>query len=133
MDYDLRGTGTNVLMPEGWNTVLVVDVTIETSKQGNEMWVIVTEHPETGSVDKTYAVTNKKTGWVFSSFLKACGYKRNAQGIYENVEPINCIEISVDAQNKPEPNEFINRDGETVKEMRNKFVLFRKASEKATL
>lgn len=133
MDYDLRGTGTSILMPEGWNTVLVVDISIETSSKGNEMWVVSTEEPLTGSVDKTYAVTKKSTGWVFSSFLKACGYARNAQGIYENIEPEHCIGMSVEAQNKPEPNEFTRRDGEVVKEMRNKFVLFRAAKEKATL
>jgi len=133
MDYDLRGTGISVLLPDGWHTVFVVDISIETSSNGNEMWVITTEEPKSGSVDKTYAVTNKKTGWVFSSFLKACGHTRNAQGIYENIEPEPLVGMSVSAQNKPEPNEYTRRDGEVVKEMRNKFVLFRAATEKATL
>ena len=133
MDYDLRGTGQSILLPEGWHTLYVVDITIETSSKGNEMWVITTEEFESGSVDKTYAVTNKKTGWVFSSFLKACGYKRNAQGIYKDIEPENCIGRSVEGQNKVEENEFTRRDGEIIKEMRNKFVTFRAAKEKATL
>lgn len=133
MDYDCSGVGQSMLIADGWNTVSVVDISVETSKQGNNMWVITTEHPESGSVDKTYAVTKKPNCWVFDSFLKACGYKRNAQGIFTGVEVGNCLGMSVQAQNKAESNEFVTRDGETIKEMRNKFILFRAATEKAMI
>jgi len=133
MDYDLSGEGRSVLIPDGWNVVRVVDVTVGQSKSGNEMWTVVTEEPNSGSVDKTYAITTKGKAWVFRSFVAACGFKKDEQGVYKNVTPEACIGISVDAQNKPEPNEFTRRDGEVVKEMRNKFVLFRKATAPATL
>ena len=133
MDYDCSGVGRSILIPDGWHTVSVVDISIETSKQGNNMWVITTEHPESGSVDKTYAVTKKPKCWVFDDFLRACGYKKNAQGEFKDVEVANCLGMSVQAQNKAEPNEFTNRDGEVIKEMRNKFGAFKAATEKATL
>jgi len=133
MDYDLSGEGTSVLISDSWHLVRVVDVEITTSKNGNEMYVITTEEPTSGSVDKTYAITTKGKAWVFRSFVAACGFVKDENGIYKDVTPEACIGMSVDAQNKPESNEFTRRDGEVVKEMRNKFVLFRPATEKATL
>jgi len=133
MDYDLSGEGVSVQLPDGWHLVRVVNVAVETSKNGNEMYVITTEEPQTGSVDKTYAITTKGKAWVFRSFLSACGFKKDELGIYKDITPEACIGISVEAQNKTEPNEFTRRDGTVVNEMRNKFILFRKAEKKATL
>jgi len=133
MDYDLSGEGRSVLLPDGWNVVRVVDVSVGESKSGNEMYIIVTEEPTSGSVDKTYAITTKGKAWFFRSFVAACGFVEDENGIYKDVTPEACIGMSVEAQNKAEPNEFTRRDGEVVKEMRNKFVLFRPAMEKATL
>jgi hypothetical protein len=133
MDYDMRGEGQSVLLPDGWQKVLVVDCKIETSKNGNEMYVITTDHPETGSTDITYAVTKKGKRWLLKSFLGACGFQKDEKGIYKDVTPEACIGITVEAQNKAEDNEFTTRDGETIVEKRNKFVLFRASKEKATL
>jgi len=134
MDYDFTGVGTSILIDDGWYPVLITDITIKTSSKGNEMWVITTEEPLSGSVDKTYAPTKKPKNWVLLSLLKACGFKKDPETkLYKDVTPDVCIGMTVEAQNKTEENNFIRRNGEEVKEMRNKFVLFRPATEKATL
>jgi hypothetical protein len=132
-DYDMRGEGHSVLLPEGWHKVLVTDVILQMSKSNNEMWVITTEEPESGSVDTVYAITTPKKRWILKSFLDAAGFKKDSDGVYKNVEMADCVGITVEANNKPEANEFVNRAGETIKEMRNKFISFRATTEKATL
>lgn len=129
----MKGEGNSVLIEEGWQKVLVTNCEVTTSKSGNEMWVITTEHPQSGSVDTVYAVTEKGKRWKFKSFLDACGYIKNENGMYCNVEPEDCIGKTVEVLNRPEINEFIKRDGEKVSETRNSFTQFRKAQGKATL
>ena len=133
MDFDMKGEGNSVLLPEGWHSVLVTDIEASTSKQGNEMYVITTEHPETGSVDTMYAITTKGKRWFLKSFLDAVGVQKDDEGIYKNVQMLSYVGQTVEVFNQPELNSFINRQGENVNETRNKFTKFRAAGEKATI
>lgn len=133
MDFDMSGEGNSVLLPGGWHTVRVSDIEATISKQGNEMYKITTEHPETGSVDIMYAITTKGKRWFLKSFLDAVGIKKDEEGIYKDVQMLSYVGQTVEIFNQPELNAFINRQGENVNETRNKFTKFRAAGEKATI
>ena len=133
MDMDFKGEGTSVLIPQGWHAVQVVNVEYGLSKKNsNEMWTITIEEPNSGSVDVVYAVLTKGKRWVAKSFIEACNFVKDADGIY-HVEPEECIGITVEALNIPEQNDFVRKDGTKVVEMRNKFIKFRAAEMKATV
>ena len=131
-EHDMRGEGGSVLIAPGWNVHLVTDIVPETAKSGNEMFVITLEHPDSGSVDKVYAITQKGKRWLLKQFLAACGIEEDKDGTYKWCEE-DVIGCSIEAYNKPEPNEFTRRDGTVVKETRNKINGFRKTREKATV
>jgi len=131
-EHDMRGEGGSILIAPGWNTHLVTNVEQQTSKAGNEMFVITLDHPDSGSVDVVHAITTKGKRWLLKQFLGACGIEEDDKGVYKWVED-DVVGCSVEAYNKPEPNEFTRRDGTVVKEMRNRINGFRKAGAKATV
>ena len=132
MDMDFAGEGQSVLLPSGWIAVQVRNVEYTMSKSNNEMWVITTEEPESGSVNVVYAVLTKGKRWLVKSFIEACNFVKDADGIY-HVEPEECVGLTVEALNVPEENKFVRRDGTEVVEMRNRFTKFRAAEMKATV
>jgi hypothetical protein len=132
MDMDFKGEGQSVLLPSGWTEVMVTNVSYEMSKSNNEMWVITAEEPESGSCDVTYAVLTKGKRWLMKSFVEACNFVKDADGVY-HVEPSECVGLTVEALNQPEENKFVRRDGTEVVEMRNRFTKFRAAENKATV
>jgi hypothetical protein len=69
---------------------------------------------------------------MLKQFLAACGVEEGADGKVNWAEE-DVIGKSVEAKNVPEENTFVNKQGETIKEMRNKINGFRKATAKATV
>jgi len=131
-EHDMRGEGESILIEEGWNTHLITNIIPAKSKAGNDMFIITLEHPDSGSVDEVYAITTKGKRWILKQLLAACGIQEGKDGIYHWCEE-DVIGCSVEANNKPEPNEFTRRDGTVVKEMRNKINGFRASKGKATV
>lgn len=132
-ETELKGEGGSILLPEGWNVHVVSGIEQATSKtSGNPMFILTIEEPNSGSVDTVYMTDVKGKRWLLKQFLTACGVKENADGKVEWCEE-DVIGCSVEAKNVPEPNEYVNKAGETIKEMRNKINGFRKAEVKATV
>jgi hypothetical protein len=131
-EYDMRGEGERVLLDEGWHLFLVANMEARQSKSGNEMFVATLDHPDSGASEDVYLITAKGKRWKLKGFLKACGIQEDAQGVYK-FEPSDIIGKSVEAYNKPEPNEYVNREGETIKEMCNNLTKFQKTDKKVTL
>jgi hypothetical protein len=131
-EFDMKGEGERVLLDNGWHLFYVSSMVPETSKQGNEMFVVTLEQPETGAVEPVYMITTRKKRWLLKSFLSACGVVPDGNGIFK-FDPVQCVGMSVMGRNSQEPNEYTNRDGEPVKEMRNKIVEFKETEEKATI
>ena len=129
---DMRGEGERVLLEEGWHTFRVTDIKAQTSKSGNEMFKITLEQPDTGAMEDVYAVRTKGKRWLLKQFLTACGIEEDKNGAYNWCEE-DVLGASVEGKNVPEPNEYINKAGETIKEMRNKINGFKKAMVKATV
>ena len=127
-EYDMDGEGRSILMEEGWHYFTINNMVEETSKQGNEMFVVSLYCPINESVDTVYMVTAKGKRWLLKSLLKACGIPRDEKGVYK-FESNDLIGLAVEGRNQPEPNEYINREGETIKEMRNRIVDFRETKE----
>jgi hypothetical protein len=108
-----------ILLPQGWRQFKIVGCEEKTSKAGNLMFVLSAQDKETGYIDTWYAIAEAKKRWFLKSILVACGCKAGQDGVYD-------WEIS-DIMNKNvlgfvvhEDNEYINRDGETVKTKQHK-------------
>jgi hypothetical protein len=70
--------------------------------------------------------------WMLKQFLTACDVKEDVNGRVNWAEE-DVIGRSIDAKNVPEENSYVNKQGETIKEMRNKINGFKKATAKATV
>jgi len=107
------------LIPEGWHKFKIVGVEERTSKAGNMMFVITARHIDSGYDDTWFAVAEAGKRWFLKSILAACGCKASADGVYDwdpsDITGKNVLGLSVH-----EDNDYINRDGETVKSKQHK-------------
>lgn len=112
---------TKMLLPEGWRKFKIVGVEERVSKAGNQMFVITAKDEETGYDDTWFAIAEPKKRWFLKSILAACGCKASEDGVYDwDIKDIlqkNVLGLSVH-----EDNEYINREGETVKTKQHKIV-----------
>jgi len=131
-EYDMKGEGERILLPDGWHLFQVADMQLGKSKAGNDMFIVTLDHPETGAAEDVYMITAKGKRWKLKGFLKACGVQEDEQGKFK-FEPQDLVGLTVEGCNKQEPNEYTNREGEVIKEMRNNLTKFRATLEKATL
>lgn len=130
--YEMNGEGGRVLLSDGWHNFMVVAMELTTSKSGNEMFKVTIEQPETGAVEDVYCITAKGKRWALKQLLSAVGIEGDVNGVYHFDIP-DVVGKSVEAKNVQEDNVYINRDGDEVKEKRNKIQGFRKATTKATV
>jgi hypothetical protein len=132
-ETELKGEGGSVLLPAGWNTHIVTGIEQATSKtSGNPMFILTIEEPNSGSVDTVYMTDVKGKRWLLKQFLAACGVEEDAESKVKWCEE-DVVGCSIEAKNVPEPNEYVTKAGETIKEMRNKINGFRKTEVKATV
>lgn len=129
-EYDMTGEGERILLPEGKNLFSVAKMEAQKSKKGNDMFVVTLDHPETGASEDVYMITEKGKRWKLKGFLAACGVDTKGTCKFD---PADLVGLTVVGINKHEPNEYTNRDGEVIKEMRNNITKFEKSTEKATL
>jgi len=131
-ESDMKGEGGSILMDAGWIEYMVTDVSYGTAKSGNPMFTLTIENPDTGSVETVYMIDVKGKRWMLKQFLAACNIKENKDGKIEWCEE-DVIGLSIEGKNTPEKNEFVNKSGEKVSEMRNKINGFRAMKGKATV
>lgn len=130
--FEMMGEGARILLPEGWNTFFIVDMELITSKAGNECFKVTLEEPKTGATEEVYCITQKGKRWLLKSLLTGVGIMGDEKGIY-TFDTQDVIHQDIDAKIVHEDNVYINRDGDEVKEKRNKIQSFRKAQIKATV
>ena len=96
------------LLEKGVRVFKIQSCVEETSKQGNQMFVMGFLDKETQYVDKIYAVAEKGKRWFLKSVLEACGADSS------NWEIADILDKEVEGLVTHEPNKYINRAGEDV-------------------
>lgn len=122
---DEKPTQRKKLLPMGWRIFKFKGGKETTSKSGNSMFVMDIEDNETGYVDVIYLVRTPGKRWVLKCVLDAFGIKRKSDGTYDYDIP-DLLNKDICGLVEHEPNEFINRQGETVKTTQHKIVDFKK-------
>ena len=108
------------LIPEGWNQMTILSCEPSVSKAGNAMKIVELNYEPMSYTEKIYLVAEQGKRWQLKKLLIACGIEAGKDGIYDwNDEDIVGKKISV--LNEPEDNEYINRNGDTVKTKQNRF------------
>ena len=111
---DEKAPKKRILLPEGMRTSEVIGVIYETAKSGNPMFVFDIKDDDTGHVDKFYCVDVEGKRGNLKMILDACMVMADADGNYEWDNP-DVIGKKIVCEIVHEPNEYINRKGETVK------------------
>lgn len=112
------------LLAEGWRVFTIKSGREQIAKSGNEMVVFtiedeISEHPE-----EIYCVLAKGKRWTLKTILSACGIERNTDGNYNwSIEDL--VGKKVLGLVAHEPNEYINRGGETVRGIQHRIVDFK--------
>lgn len=112
------------LLPEGWRQLDITNVIPEVSKSGNDMFIFTMKDVETGYEDRVYAISTQGKRWMLKLILSACGVNAGNDGVY-NWDFPEVMNKRIEGLFEHEDNEFINRNGETVKTKQHKIVDFR--------
>ncbi len=116
------------LLQQGWREFEIVDCVPETSKSGNDMFVFHMKDVATEYVDRVYAIAVQGKRWMLKSILLSCDVEAGQDGKYKwNFDSVMNKKIMGFVEH--EPNEFINRNNETVKTIQHKITKFKKNSE----
>jgi len=115
------------LLSEGWRLFTILDCREDISKSGNDMFIFTIKDIKTDYEEDVYAVAVKGKRWFLKSILTAVGCSAGEDGIYDwdipqviNKEFMGLVEH--------EPNEYINRDNETVKTTQHRIVRIKQTS-----
>ena len=111
-----------IMLPEGWREFEIIDCQEETSKAGNEMFLFTVQDVETQKIpDDIYAIATQGKRWFLKQVLSACGIGAAKDGVYK-WDTTDVIGSSIMGEVKHFDNEFINREGETIKNKKMKIV-----------
>lgn len=114
------------LLPEGWRKFLITAGREETSKGGNPMIIFGVKDIETGYEEDIYAITTKGKRWFLKQILSAVGCVGGEDGMYEwDIKDVVNHEIMGLVVH--EPNEYINREGTTIKTTQHKIAEVKEA------
>jgi hypothetical protein len=102
------------LLPEGWRKFTILGCKPTTSKGGNPMYVFSIQDCETGYEEDIYAVNVEGKRWFLKMMLEALGIVADKKGVTD-WDPSQLVNKEFMGLVEHEPNEYINRDGETVK------------------
>lgn len=113
------------LLPQGWREFVFESGEDKPSKAGNPMFIMQTRDVETGYIEPVFLVRTEGKRWLLKSALEAVGIKRNEEGkyVYELTDLLNKVLFGEVIH---EPDEYINRNGDTVKTTRHKIVDFKR-------
>jgi len=108
------------LLQEGTREFEILSAREQKSKSGNNMIVFNIKDIQTGYTEDIYAVAEPKKRWFLKQILEAVGCPA-VDGIYK-VELPDLIGKKFAGTVEHEENEYINRDGVTVKGKQHKIV-----------
>lgn len=116
-----------MLLPEGWRKFFVSSCSKEAmSKKGNPQYIATLLDEATQYEDTVYLVNVKGKRWMLKSLCEACSVPKSELGfLFEPPEPPPVVKKFVMGLVIHEPNEYINREGVTIKAMQHKIVEFR--------
>ena|SRR3990167_5325413 len=121
------------LLSEGWKKFCIMNVKDKNedgsdvvSKSGNTMILVTIEEETTKHQETLYLVSEPKKRWSLKNLLDAVGIKPDKDLENKYVwEPANLVGVEIQGLVVHEPNEYINRSGNTVKETQHRIVEFR--------
>lgn len=111
------------LLPEGWRNFKILAGKETTSKAGNPMFIFTIQDILTQYIEDIYCVYTPGKRWMLKALLSSCGIERNTDGNY-NWDIPELVDRKVSGLVEHEPNDFINRNGDTVKTTQHKIVDF---------
>lgn len=111
------------LLEEGWRKFRINTVEPKISKSGNEMFVINITDDKTSYSEDIYLISKEGKRWLLKELLSACGITKDEQGIY-NWKESDLIGKEIFGLVEHEPQEYINRNGETVKTIQHRINKF---------
>lgn len=114
---------TRKLLPEGEREFQVSFIEEQVSKSGNKMFKVGLTDKETGYLTDVYLVAEPGKRWALKQLLTACGCEAGQDGVY-NWDTHDVIDKHISATVEHEDNEFINRNGETIKTKQHRIVNF---------
>lgn len=111
------------IFTEGDHNFEVMNIINKMSKANNEMYVVSLQEINTTQTEEVYMVATEGKRWLLKSFLDACGITPDKDCNNDYVwEESDCIGKLITATFIHEPNEYINRIGETVKTVQHKII-----------
>lgn len=113
------------LLNQGWRVFQIKQGKEATSKAGNPMFIFTIQDNETNYIEDIFCISSPGKRWVLKCILSACGIERSASGTYDWDIP-DILNKDILGLVEHEPNEYINRDGETIKTTQHKIVDFKK-------
>ncbi len=111
------------LIPEGWQEFTIESCEPSISKAGNNMMVIGLHYEPTNYTETIFLVTEQGKRWLLKKLLTACGIAAGQDGVYSwDTEEI--VGRGIKALVSHEENEYINREGESIKTKQNRITDF---------
>lgn len=111
------------LIPEGLHEFKIISCEASVSKNGNDMFIIELFNNEHKCTEKIYPISTQGKRWFLKTLLDVCGIEAAKDGVYSwNVDDIIGKDILCEIEH--EDNEWVNRDGETIKSKQNRIVNF---------
>jgi hypothetical protein len=114
------------LLDQGWRAFVFESGEDKPSKAGNQMFIMQTKDVATGYVEPVFLVRTEGKRWLLKAALESVGIKRSEDGKY-NYELSDLLGKELLGEVIHEPDEYINRNGDTVKTTRHKIVDFKRA------
>jgi len=112
------------LLPEGWRGFTIVSGEDKESKAGNKMYILGLTDEETGITAKVFLIRNPGKRWYLKQVLEAIGIEKKEDDDYDYLPELLTKKIMGEVAH--EPNEYINRQGDTIKGTQHKIIGFRK-------
>lgn len=114
------------LLPIGWRRFKITQCKEGTSKAGNDKFVIDLLDKETNHIEELHLISVPGKRWMLKRLLEACKVKASEDHVYEwDISEI--IDCEILGYIEHEPNEYINRAGETIKGVQAKVTDFQEA------
>ena len=111
------------LLPIGWRGFEIVTGDDTPSKKGNPMFTLQIKDEQTGVVVKVYLMRTPGKRWALKQVLEAADVDKNEDDNYNYLPAL--IGKKLMGEVVHEPNEWINRNGETVTTQQHRIASFK--------
>lgn len=112
------------LLPEGWRNFDITACEKTVSKNGNPMFKLGLTDQETGSTTDYYAVAVPGKRWNLKQILESVGVERQTDDDYDYSPEL--LNEKISGLVVHEPNDYIDRQGNEVKEKQHRIAEFKK-------